>query len=134
MKYRLGAAVAALFLGIIPGTVSAESASSWILNTKYVTDTHTLSGVDRSWNQLSLRHTPGTQHRFATTDLSAFPPDPCRLIASAWNGAVFQDREQSAFDYLLKVSAAHNCALDVEHATAANADGSFDLVSVAPTP
>ncbi len=134
MKYRLGAAVAALFLGIIPGTVSADTASSWILATQYVTDTHTLSGVDRSWNQVSLRHNEATLHRFATAELGAFPPDPCRLIAGAWNKAVFQNREHSAFEYILKVSAQQHCALDVVQSSTANADGSFDIVSIAPTP
>lgn len=134
MKYRLLAAVAALVLGLLPGTVSAESASKWMLATQYVTNSHTLSGVDKSWNQESLRHNPATLHRFAAADPGAFPPDPCKLIALAWNIAVFQNREQAAFDYMLKVSAQNHCAVEVERSSSPNADGSFDLVSIAPTP
>ena len=133
MKYQLGAAVAALVLGLVPGTVIAGQASSWIVATNYASITSTVSGVDKSWNQQSLRHSAATVHNFVANP-NAFPPDPCRVIASAWNVAVFQNRPKSAFDSLLKLSAQNQCAFSVVRSDSPNADGSFDLVSIAPSP
>ena len=133
MKYRLRAALAALALGIIPATVSAGSASSWILATQYVTQSHILSGVDKGWSSTTLKHNAATQHRFVANP-NAFPPDPCRAVAIVWNVAVFQNRSQPVFDALLKLSAQHHCPLDVVRSDVANADGTYDLMSIAPTP
>ncbi|MFO0758549.1 MAG: hypothetical protein U0359_18800 [Byssovorax sp.] len=133
VKYRLRAALAAIVIGLIPVTVSASGASSWILATQYVVHTHTLTGLDKSWQSAKLRHGAVTVHQFVA-DPSAFPPDPCRALAIAWNVAVFQNRQQSVFDGLLMLSAQAHCAVNVTRANAANADGSYDMLTVAPTP
>ncbi len=151
MKYQIGAAVAALAIALVPGTVSAEPASSTVLATSYVTATKILSGLDANFAAQKLKHTAATSHAFAV--ISAYPPDPyatayppdpyatayppdpyqpivCRGLATAWNVAVFQNRTQATFDLLLKAAAANSCSLQFTRASVPNADGSSDLVSV----
>ena len=156
MKYQVGAAVMALAFALAPGSLSAESATKVVLATSYVSTTKTLSGLDTNFASRKLKHTAATTHQFAKVSevppdpylvaevppdpyLVAVPPDPyqpaaCRPLALSWNVAVYQNRQQSVFDTLLKSAAAANCTLQLTHAAAANADGSTDIVSITFAP
>ena len=146
MKYQFGAAVAALAIALVPGTVTADPASNTVLATNYAMVTKVLSGLDTNFASQKLRHTGATTHQFAKLNkippdpyLQAIPPDPyqpiaCRALALAWNVAVFQNRTQSVFDGILKVAAATSCTLQVSRAAVPNADGSSDLISVTFAP
>ena len=155
MKYQFGAAVAALAIALVPGTVTADPASNTVLVTNYAMVTKVLSGLDTNFASQKLRHTGATTHQFAKLNkippdpylqaippdpyLQAIPPDPyqpiaCRLLALTWNVAVFQNRPQNVFDGILKVAAATSCTLQVSRAAVPNADGSSDLISVTFAP
>lgn len=156
MKYQVGAAVMALAFALAPGSVSAESATSVVLATSYVSTTKTLNGLDRNFAARKLKHTAATTHQYAVVSevppdpylvsdvppdpyLVAVPPDPyqpaaCRPLALNWNVAVYQNRQQSVFDGLLKEAATNNCSLKLTYAAAANADGSTDIVSITFAP
>ena len=147
MKYQIGAAVAALAIALVSGSVTADPASSTVLATSFVMPTKILSGLDSNFAPQTLKHTVATTHQFAAikkvppdpcaTGCSAInlvPPDPCRALALVWNVAVYQNRTQNMFDALLKVAAATSCTLQVTRASAPNADGSSDLVSVTVAP
>lgn len=156
MKYQVGAAFVALAFALVPGSLSAESATSTVLATSYVSTTKTLSGLDKNFASRKLKHTAATTHQFAVVSevppdpylegdvppdpyLVAVPPDPyqpaaCRPLALDWNVAVYQNRPQSVFDGLLKTAATNNCTLQLKHAAAANSDGSTDIVSITFAP
>ena len=157
MKYQVGAALVALAFALVPGSLSAEPATSMVLATSYVSTTKTLNGLDKNFASRKLKHTAATSHQFAVVKgvppdpylvaaavppdpyLVAVPPDPyqpfaCRSIALNWNVAVYQNRQQSVFDGLLKLAAATSCTLQLKVATATNADGSKDIVSITFAP
>ncbi len=166
MKYQVGTALVALAFALVPGSLSAEPATSMVLATSYVSTTKTLNGLDKNFASRKLKHTAATSHQFAVVKgvppdpylvaadvppdpylvavppdpyLVAVPPDPyqpfaCRSIALNWNVAVYQNRQQSVFDGLLKLAAATSCTLQLKVATATNADGSKDIVSITFAP
>lgn len=157
MKYQVGAAVMALAFALAPGSLSAESATNVVLATSYASTTKTLSGLDKNFAARKLKHTAATTHQYATVGevppdpylvadvppdpyvVAAVPPDPyqpaaCRPLALNWNVAVYQNRQQSVFDGLLKTAAANNCSLQLTHAAKANSDGSTDIVSITIAP
>jgi hypothetical protein len=156
VKYQVGAAVMALAFALAPGSLSAETATSVVLATSYVSTTKTLSGLDKNFASRKLKHTAATTHQFAVVSevppdpyvvadvppdpyIVAVPPDPyqpaaCRPLALNWNVAVYQNRQQSVFDGLLKSAAAANCTLQLTHSAVANADGSSDIVSITFAP
>jgi hypothetical protein len=166
VKYQIGAAFVALAFALVPGSLSAEPATSVVLATSYVSTTKTLSGLDKSFLSRKLKHTAATSHQFAV--VSAVPPDPylvgdvppdpylvgdvppdpyvvavppdpyqpfaCRALALNWNVAVYQNRQQSVFDGILKSAATTNCSLQLKLAATTNADGSKDIVSITFAP
>ena len=157
MKYQVGAAVMALAFALAPGSLSAESATNVVLATGYVSSTKTLSGLDKNFASQKLKHTAATTHQYATVSevppdpylvadvppdpylVAEVPPDPyqpaaCRPLALNWNVAVYQNRQQSVFDGLLKSAAAASCTLKLTHSAVANADGSSDIVSITFAP
>ena len=157
MKYQVGTALVALAFALVPGSLSAEPATSMVLATSYVSTTKTLNGLDKNFASRKLKHTAATSHQFAVVKgvppdpylvaadvppdpyLVAVPPDPyqpfaCRSIALNWNVAVYQNRQQSVFDGLLKLASATSCTLQLKVATATNADGSKDIVSITFAP
>jgi hypothetical protein len=166
MKYQVGAAFVALAFALVPGSLSADPATSMVLATSYMSTTKTLNGLDKNFASRKLKHTAATTHKFAVVStvppdpylvndvppdpylvndvppdpyLVAVPPDPyqpfaCRAIALNWNVAVYQNRQQSVFDGLLKAAAATNCTLQLTHAAVTNADGSKDIVSITFAP
>lgn len=147
MKYQFGAAVTALAFALIPGTLSAEPASSTILATSYAMTTKTLSGLAPNFASQKLRHTAATTHQFAIVNKvppdpclqgcavdADVPPDPCRALAAVWNVAVYQNRQQAVFDAIIKAAAVTHCTLEVTRTVTTNADGSSDLVSVTFAP
>lgn len=155
MKYQIGAAVAALAIALVPGTVTADPASSTVLATSFVIPTKILSGLDSNFASQKLKHTAATTHQFAIVKkvppdpylqavppdpyLQAVPPDPyqpivCRAFALAWNVAVYQNRTQPVFDAILKAAANSSCSLQITRAPVPNADGSSDLISVTFAP
>jgi hypothetical protein len=75
MKYQFGAAVVALAFALVPGSLSAEPATSMVLATSYVSTTKTLNGLDRNFAARKLKHTAATTHKFAVVS-STVPPDP----------------------------------------------------------
>jgi hypothetical protein len=170
MKYQVGAAFVALAFALVPGSLSAEPATTRVLATSYASTTKTLSGLDKNFASRKLKHTEATTHQFAVvsavppdpylvSDATDVPPDPylvadvppdpylvadvppdpyqpfaCRAIALNWNVAVYQNRQQSVFDGLLKTAAATNCTLQITQAAVTNADGSKDIVSITFAP
>jgi hypothetical protein len=164
VKYQFGAAVAALAIALVPGTVAADPASSTVLATNFAMVAKVLSGLDTNFASQKLRHTAATTHHFAKVTLppdpyvvaqlppdpyltqlppdpylTQLPPDPyqpaaCRKLALVWNVAVYQNRTQTVFDGILKVAAVTSCTLQVSRAAVPNADGSSDLISVTFAP
>jgi hypothetical protein len=131
VKYRFGAAIAAITFTLLQGALLAGSASETVSAQDFNADTHTVTGVTRSSEVHELRHTAATTHEFVANP-SLFPPGPYRTFVSDWNLAVFQNRPASSFDRLLARAAELGIALQVERTDKADADGAFEIVKVAP--
>jgi len=137
MNYRPAAAKAALFLSLVlvPGALYAQSnaPSGQCTCVDFEEDTRTVSGVTSNLEVERLHHTNDTLHKFIGNP-NDIPPGNCRVIAHAWNVAVFLKAKDQAFVALLRASAANECKIAYERDAAPNAEGTFDLVSVAPSP
>ena len=133
MKYRIGAAIAAIAFTLLPGTLFAGSASERVLARDFNADTHTVIGVTSRSDVQQLRHTAATAHDFVADPL-LYPPGPTRSLALAWNLAVFQNKSASNFDRLLRRASELGVALQVERTDAAGPDGAFELVKVTLSP
>jgi len=131
VKYRLGAALSAVAFMLMPGALLAGSASESIATKDFDTTTHTVTGLTSSWTFQKLRHTAATSHDFVS-DPAPFPPGPYRSFVIDWNLAVFQSKPAATFDKLLARATELGIVLRVERSDKANADGSFELVKVAP--
>lgn len=131
MKYRIGAAIAAIALTLLPGALLAGSASEIVSVRDFDADTHTVTGVTSSSDVYQLRHTAATVHDFVV-DPSLYPPGPTRSLVIEWNLAVFQNKSASKFDRLLRRAVELGIPLQVERTDKANVDGAFELVKVAP--
>jgi hypothetical protein len=131
VKYRIGAAIAAIALTLLPGALFAGSASEIVSVRHFDADTHTVTGVSSSSEVHRLRHTAATVHDFVV-DPELFPPGPTRSLVNEWNLAVFQNKSASKFVRLLRRAVELGIPLQVERTDKANADGTFDLVKVAP--
>jgi hypothetical protein len=131
VKYRIGAAIAAIAFTLLPGALLAGSASETVLAKDFDADTHTVTGVTSKSDVHKLRHTAATVHEFIV-DPALFPPGPSRTFATEWNLAVFQNKSASRFDRLLHRASELGVALRIERTDKANADGAFELVKVVP--
>ena len=138
MKYRLGAAFAAVLTVVAAGSVEA-SPPNWVVATSFDGNTSTLGGLDQHWASWMLRHTDTTTHLpgVLTHGPGQLPPDPCRGVVTVWN--VFVGLEQAGhlhhsearFSSLLNHAAQHNCTVSFTPGST-NTDGSVNLISVAP--
>ena len=136
MNYRPAAARAAIFLSLVlvPGALYASGGSTGQCTcVDFEEDTRTVSGVTSSLEVERLRHTNNTLHKFIGNP-NDIPPGNCRIIAHAWNIGVFLKAKDQAFVNLLRASAANSCKIAFERDSVANEEGTFDLLSVAPSP
>ena len=130
MNHRLWAALSALAISIAPQALSADQASHTAVVTNYNSASDVVTG-DTAGAIESLKHSPATTHQFV--DMGPFfPPDPCRTIALRWNIAVFKNSPKNVFDAILVHSAQNSCKISYTR-TDSQAQGSFDLITVAPT-
>jgi hypothetical protein len=132
VKYRLGAALAAITFTVFPGTLLAESASTTVWARDFDAKTHTVTGVTRSSDVYQLRHTAATVHAYVVDPNAPYPPGPYRGFAIAWNLAIFQNESTSTFDILLHRAAELGIVLQVERSDKVGEDGSYEIVKVAP--
>ena len=133
MKYRLGAAIAVLATTLFSGGVFAGSTSGKVTAFDYNPGLAVVSGIDAGWQVHKLKH-HGFTDNVGIEDPNIFPAGRCRSIAVRWNIGVFQGRSPTYFRKVLEQSALFNCSIEFVRETDANADGSFDLKAVSPTP
>ena len=136
MNYRPAAANAALMLSLVlvPGALYASGGSAGNCTcVDFEEDTRTVSGVTANFEVERLHHTNSTLHKFIGNP-NDIPPGTCRVIAIAWNVAVFLKAKDAAFVGLLRASATNSCKIAYERDAVPNDEGTFDLVSVAPSP
>jgi hypothetical protein len=136
VKHRLWAAVLASTAVILgAGAVVGGPVNLSIKVNAWDSGTHVATG-DVPWLNAFItervKHTAGTLHQFIPNPFEV-NPGPCRAIAIEWNVAVFLNRQQSTFDKLIGKAAKHQCTLVITTPGAANADGSFDLLTAAPS-
>ncbi len=62
-----------------------------------------------------------------------YPPGPSKELSIRWNLAIFQNKPKSTFDRLLKNAAKAKTPITFVRSDSPNADGSYDLISVAPS-
>ena len=132
MNYRLKAALAAVALTIIPGAVFAQS-GGWIVATGFNGSTTEVTGVNNAWSTEIVRHVPGTMNKFIG-DPSIIPPGPCKAIAIKWNMGVFTQKPRRFFLRQIDLAANFNCSFQFVRDDVQNALGSYDLISIAPSP
>lgn len=128
---RAAISVAAGIVALIGSSALFANTNGWVIATGYDTQTTVVTGITKFWQTESLRHGGFTQHQFIGNP-GLIPPGVCRAIAITWDIGVFQHRSTAWFDKELAKSAQHNCNLTFVRLDGANADGSFNLVTVAP--
>lgn len=132
MKFRLGAAAAAVAVTIVPGALFALQTVNTVVAYDYSPADAVVSGITSSWQTEKVRHRAWTHHN-AVDNPDLFPSGLCRDIANRWNVNVMGAKSLTVFQTLLNSSASNTCKLQYIKSGTANADGSFDLISVVPT-
>ena len=137
MKHALGGAIAAGLL-LASGTAFSSDeivAEVHVLNFNPITQE--LTGQASEGPPLVFVHTPNTAHAVSVVDATQHPPDPCFNIALTWNATVFAVSidgfpRNLTFEFLLGLMAPFQCPAQVTASTAAQADGAFPILSIAP--
>jgi hypothetical protein len=132
VKFRLGAAAAAVAVTIVPGALFALQTVNSVVAYEYSASDAVVSGLTSTWQVEKLRQRPWTLHK-GVDNPDIIPSGLCRDIANRWNVNVMGAKSLTIFQTLLESSAANNCKLQYGKNSSANADGSFDLLSVVPT-
>ncbi|HLK37544.1 MAG TPA: hypothetical protein VKU41_12380 [Polyangiaceae bacterium] len=137
MRHALGGAFAAGLL-LASGTAFSSDqivAEVHVLNFNVITQE--LRGQPVEGPPLLFVHTPNTAHGLSIVDTTQHPPDPCFAIAANWNATVFlvsidHIPRTLTFEFLLGLMAPFQCPAQVTASTAAQADGAFPILSIAP--
>jgi hypothetical protein len=132
VKFRLGAAAAAVAVTIVPGALFALQTLNSVIAYDYNVSDDVVSGMTSNWTVEKLRHRPWTLHK-GVDNPDIIPQGVCRDTANRWNVNVMGAKSTTTFESLLETSAKNSCKLQYAKNATPNADGSFDLTSVAPT-
>jgi hypothetical protein len=132
MNFRLGAAAAAVAVTIVPGALFALQTTNSMIAYDYSTSDAVVSGITPTWQVDKLRQRSFTLYK-AVDNPDILPQGVCRDTANRWNVNVLGSKSITVFQTLLDTSATNSCKLQYTKSATANADGTFDLVSVAPT-
>ena len=133
MKFRFGAAAIAVALTVVPGALFALQTTSSVTAYDYNATAKVVFGVTSTWQRVEAKYVAATFHTFVDNP-DLIPTGACRDIANRWNMNILGGKSSASFESLLQVSADNNCKLQCTRTTVANADGSYDLTAVAPTP
>lgn len=133
MKHRLGAAALASTI-LIGSMLVASPVNTTLEVTAFDGSSHVATGnaLIGGWVSEQVKHSSSTQHGVIPNPFDV-PPGPCRGIAVEWNVAVFLNRPTSTFEKLISKSANASCRLGITQGGQAGADGSFDLITAAPS-
>src|SRR5262249_8309468 len=125
--------LAVVALTIIPGAVFAQGVAGKITATSFSSSTDEVTGVTPAWSTEIVRHVPGTQNKFIG-DPNVIPPGPCRAIAIKWNMGIFTNKTRGFFLRQIQLSAKFNCNFGIVRDPQVNGLGSYDLISLSPSP
>ena len=132
MKFRLGAAAAAVAVTIVPGALFALQTNNSVIAFDYNSSDAVVSGMTSTWQVEQLRQRPWTLHK-GVDNPDIIPQGVCRDTANRWNVNVMGAKSITVFQGLLDTSAKNSCKLQYGRNITPNADGTFDLTSIAPT-
>lgn len=132
MKFRLGAAAAAVAVTIVPGALFALQTFNSVIAYDYSYSDAVVSGMTSTWQVEKLRVRAWTPFN-GVDNPDIIPQGVCRDTANRWNVNVMGAKSMTIFQGLLDTSAKNSCKLKYSKNVTPNADGTFDLTSVAPT-
>ena len=132
MKTQLVAAAAIAFtLG--PGALFALQSTNAAVVYDYNSTADVILGLTSGWQAEKLRHRDWTLHKLVDNP-DLVPAGACRDVANQWNGNILGYKSILSFHDLIGASANNRCKLQYTKSGSINADGTFDLIAVAPTP
>jgi hypothetical protein len=132
VKFRLGAAAAAVAVTIVPGALFALQTYNSVIAYDYSSSDAVVSGMTSTWQVEKLRLRLSTQFN-GVDNPDIIPQGVCRDTANRWNVNIMGAKSTTIFQGLLDTSAKNNCKLQYHKNVTPNVDGTFDLTSVAPT-
>jgi hypothetical protein len=108
----------------------AAARAAWAKVVSFDVQTSVLSVTSDGAHQTDLVHTGQTVNA-AAVDPHGFPPGPCKRLALMWNHELTSSGDPDVRP-LLTGFADNGCAIGYVTSSTPNADGSYNLLSIAP--